>query len=132
MAVFGNFDSDVVIDAAEKVISKMDERTLASAIEHSEQTMSAKAKGLLVEAIFDAFRQRGESSEDAAEGAGTNVGAIERFDAEALHKLLSYARANPGLLKEAAVGLIEREPGVLAELSPEITGGIRERLLGAR
>jgi NADH dehydrogenase FAD-containing subunit len=129
MSVFGNFAADEVVDAAEKVISKMDEGELASAIERSEQTMSFDGRVLLVEAIFDAFRQRGESSEDAAEGAGTTLEAILRYDSDALRKLLAYARANQGLLKEAAVGLIEREPAVLAQFSPEITGSIRKRLL---
>jgi hypothetical protein len=131
MSVFGNFASDEVIDAAEKFISKMDEGNLASSIERSEQTMTSQGRGLLVEAIFDAFRQRGESSEDAAEGAGTTLEAIGRYDSDAVRKLLAYARANPGLLKEAAVGLIEREPDMLAQLSPEIAGGVRERLQGA-
>jgi hypothetical protein len=131
MSVFGNFASEQVIDAAEKFISKMDEGNLASAIERSEQTMSERGKGLLVEAIFDAFRQRGESSEDAAEGAGATLEAIGRYDTGAIHKLLAYARANPGLLKEATVGLIEREPDMLAQLSPEIKSGVRERLQGA-
>ncbi|HLI96463.1 MAG TPA: hypothetical protein VKT72_10310 [Candidatus Baltobacteraceae bacterium] len=129
MSVFGNFASDEVIDAAEKVISKMDESALASAIERSEQTMSPQGRGLLVEAIFGAFRQRGESSEDAAEGAGASLEEIQRHDSNAVRKLLTYARANPGLLKEATVGLIEREPDMLEELSPEIAGGVRERLL---
>lgn len=129
MSVFGNFASDAVVDAAEKVISKMDEGELASSIEHSEQTMSSDGRALLVEAVFDAFRQRGESSEDAAEGAGTTVEAILRHDSDAIRKLLAYARTNQGLLKEASIGLIEREPEVLAQLSPEITGGIRKRLL---
>ena len=129
MSVFGNFASDDVIDAAEKVINKMDEGMLASAIERSERTMSAQSKGLLVEAIFDAFRQRGESSEDAAEGSGTTLEAIARSDVDAVHKLLAYARANPGLLKEAAIGLVERDPAILDELSPDITGGIAQRLL---
>jgi hypothetical protein len=129
MSVFGNFASNEVVDAAEKVISKMDEGELASAIEQSEPSLSSDGRVLLVEAIFDAFRQRGESSEDAAEGAGTTLEAILRYDRDALQKLLAYARANQGLLKEAAVGLIEREPGVLAQLSPEITGSIQKRLL---
>jgi hypothetical protein len=129
MSVFGNFASDEVIDAAEKVLSKMDEGELASAIERSERTMSSDARALLVEAIFDAFRQRGESSEDAAEGAGTTLEAILRYDSDALKSLFAYARTNQGLVREAAVGLIEREPGVLAEFSPEITGSIHKRLL---
>lgn len=129
MSVFGNFASDQVVDAAEKVISKMDEGELASAIERSERTMTSDGRVLLVEAIFDAFRQRGESSEDAAEGSGTTLEAILRYDPLAVQNLLAYARSNQGLLKEAAVGLIEREPGVLDELSPEITASIRKRLL---
>lgn len=129
MSVFGNFALDEVIDAAEKFISKMDEGELASAIEQSERSMSAQGRAQLVEAIFDAFRQRGESSEDAAEGAGTSLEAIQRYDSDSVHKLLAYARANQGLMKEAAVGLIEREPDLLTQLSPEITSGIRKRLL---
>ncbi len=129
MSVFGNYASGEVIDAAEKFISKMDERELASAIEQSERTMSGGGRALLVEAVFDAFRQRGESSEDAAEGAGTTLDAISRSDGEAVQQLLSYARANPGLLKEAAIGLVERDPSILEQLSPQITGGIAQRLL---
>lgn len=130
MAVFDNFAADQVVDAAEKFITKMDEDVLARAIEQSERDMSAQGKTLLVEAVFDAFRQRGESSEDAAEGAGTPLDAILRHDAGALRTLLVYARTNPGLLKEATIGLIEREPKILSEFPPEITAGIRERLLG--
>lgn len=121
--------SDEVIDAAEKFIGKMDEGELASAIEQSERTMSADGRALLVEAIFDAFRQRGESSEDAAEEAGTSLEAIQRYESDAVRKLLAYARTNQGLMKEAAVGLIEHEPEMLAELPPEIAAGIRKRML---
>ncbi|HKU66428.1 MAG TPA: hypothetical protein VJP85_01485, partial [Candidatus Baltobacteraceae bacterium] len=67
-------------------------------------------------------------SEDAAEGAGTTLDAISRSDGEAVRKLLSYARTNAGLLKEAAIGLVERDPVILEQLSPQITGGIAARL----
>jgi|SRR5579884_1910841 len=129
MSAFGQFASEQVFDAAEKFITKMDEGALASAIEHSERTMNAQGRTLLVEAIFDAFRQRGESSEDAAEASGAPLEAILRYDRDAVHRLLAYARANAGLLKEAAIGLIERAPQMLDQLSPEITGGIHRRLL---
>jgi hypothetical protein len=42
--------------------------------------------------------------------------------------LLAYARENPGLLKEAAIGLVERDTAILDQLSPQITGGIQQRL----
>ena len=129
MSVFGNFASSEVIDAAEKIISKMDEHELASAIEQSERTMSATVRTLLVEAVFDAFRQRGESSEDAAEEAGTTLEAIERSDRDAVNKLLAYARANPGLLKDAMVELVERDPATRAQLSPAIADAVKQRLL---
>lgn len=128
MSAFGNFAAGEVIDAAEKYISKMDEHALASAIEQGERTMSASARTLLVEAIFDAFRQRGESSEDAAEEAGTTLDAIERSERDAVNKLLAYARANPGLLKDATVELVERDPAMLAELSPQIADAVKQRL----
>ena len=129
MSVFGNYASSEVIDAAEKFISKMDEHDLASAIEQSERTMSAVGRAQLVEAVFDAFRARGESSEDAAEGAGTAVDAISRGEHEAVRKLLAYARANPGLLKEAAIGMVERDPQIVAAFPAPVTQGILERLI---
>ncbi|HEV3155000.1 MAG TPA: hypothetical protein VGZ02_14420 [Candidatus Baltobacteraceae bacterium] len=129
MSVFGNYASAQVVDAAEKFINKMDERELASAIEQSERTMSPGGRTLLVEAIFDAFRARGESSEDAAEGAGTSLGAIELGEPQAMRALIEYARTNTGLLKEAAIALIEREPPVVSQLSPQLANGIAQRLL---
>ena len=128
MSVFGNYASAEVVDAAEKFISKMDERDLAVALEQSERTMSPDGRTLFVEAIFDAFRQRGESSEDAAEAAGTTLDAIMR-DESSIHALLTYAKSNPGLLKEAAAVLIEQHPEMVSQLSPAIADGIAQRLL---
>ena len=128
MSVFGNYGSAQVIEAAEKFINKMNERDLASAIEQSQRAMTPGGRALLVEAIFDAFRARGESSEDAAEGAGTSLSAIEGGEAQAMHALIEYARTNTGLLKEAATALIERQPSVVAQLSPELANGIAQRL----
>jgi hypothetical protein len=127
MSVFGNYASGEVVDAAEKFISKMDERDLTAAIEQSERTMSAHGRALFVEAIFDAFRQRGESSEDAAEAAGTTLDAIAR-DESAIQSLLRYAKSNPGLLKEAAIVLIEQHPQMVTQLAPAIADGIAQRL----
>jgi hypothetical protein len=128
MSVFGNYASAEVVDAAEKFISKMDEHDLAAAVEQSERTMSPPSRALLVEAIFDAFRQRGESSEDAAEAAGTTLDAIAR-DESAVQALLRYANSNPGLLKEAAIVLVERHPDIVSQLAPAIADGIARRLL---
>jgi hypothetical protein len=128
MSGFGNYASAEVIDAAEKFISKMDEADVAAAIARSEQTMSAGGRTLLVEAIFDAFRARGESSEDAAEGAGTTLEAIRTANSQALRALMEYARANAGLLKEAAIVLIEKHPEVVDQLAPELADGIAARL----
>ena len=128
MSVFGNYASAEVVDAAEKFISKMDERDLAAAIEQSERTMSPHGRSLLVEAIFDAFRQRGESSEDVVEAAGTALEAAVRGDESAVRALLAYARSNAGLLKEAATVLIERSPAVVSELAPVLADGIARRL----
>ena len=128
MSVFGNYASAEVADAAEKFISKMDERDLAAAIEESERTMSAQGRAQLVEAIFDAFRHRGESSEDAAEGSGASLEALARGDESAVRALIEYAKNNAGLLKEAAIVLIERRPAIVSELAPSLAGGIVRRL----
>lgn len=128
MSVFGNYASAEVVDAAEKFISKMDERELAAAIEQSERAMSSQGRALLVEAIFDAFRQRGESSEDAVEAAATTVDAIARADESALRALIEYAKSNAGLLKEAAIVLVETNPEIIPELAPALADGIAQRL----
>jgi len=128
MSVFGNYDTADVVDAAEKFVSKMNERDLGAALEQSERAMSAPSRALLVEAIFNAFRQRGESSEDAAEGAGADLSAIASGDESAVRTLMEYAKTNPGLLKEAAIVLIEDHPHVLAELDAQIRDGIAAKL----
>ncbi len=128
MSVFGDYASSEVVDAAEKYISKMDENDLASAIEQSERAMTPQGRALLVESIFHAFRARGESSEDAAEGAGTALDAISRGEPAAIAALIAYCRTNAGLLKEAATALVEREPQLIAQLSPALADGIAERL----
>ncbi|MFN2449303.1 MAG: hypothetical protein ABR508_05845 [Candidatus Baltobacteraceae bacterium] len=128
MSPFGNYDPADVADAAEKFVSKMNERDLSDALEQSERTMSAPSRALFVEAIFDAFRQRGESSEDAAEGAGAELRAITGGDEFAVRTLIAYAKTNPGLLKEAAIVLIEDHPDVVEELCTPLREGIAAKL----
>ena len=130
MSAFGNFETADVVDAAEKFVSKMNERDLSAALEESERSMSAPSRALLVEAIFDAFRGRGESSEDAAEAAGAELSAISSGDDSAVQTLIRYAKSNAGLLKEAAIVLIEEHPHVVSELSAPIRDGIAAKLAG--
>jgi len=130
MSAFERFSPGDVVEAAEKFISKMDELELATAMAQTERSMNAEGRAALVDAIFEAFRERGESSEDAAEGAGTTIGAIASAAPDAVAALLRYAKENPGLLKEAATSLIERRPQVLAEFSPQVVDGISARLMG--
>lgn len=128
MSFFGSYSSSDVIDAAEKFIAKMDENELAAAIGTSEPKMTGDGRKALVESIFDAFRGRGESSEDAAEGAGTTLDALARKDGSAIACLLNYAHQNAGLLKEAAITLVEQHPQFIAELPPALVDGISLRL----
>ena len=129
MSAFENYRSGDVIDAAEKFIAKMDEGEFAAAIAQTARSMSPGARAAFVEAILDAFRERGESSEDAAEGAGTTAEAIAARSPDAVAALLRYAQQNPGLLKESATTLIESRPELLAQFSPELIAGISARLL---
>lgn len=129
MSAFENYRSGDVVDAAEKFIAKMDERDFAAAIAQTERSMNPEARAALVEAILDAFRERGESSEDAAEGAGTTADGIAGHNPEAIAALLRYAQTNPGLLKEAATTLIELHPELLSQFSPDLIAGISARLL---
>ncbi|HET7814834.1 MAG TPA: hypothetical protein VFL13_10725 [Candidatus Baltobacteraceae bacterium] len=128
MSVFGNHDAAGVAEAAEKFVSKMNESDLNAALEQSEQTMSAHSRALFIEAIFDAFRGRGESSEDAAEAAGTDLASLSNGDESAVRTLIEYAKTNQGLLKEAAVVLIEEHPAIVGELAPALRDGIAAKL----
>ena len=82
-------------------IAKMDEGDLASLLRSAVPQMQSASRIALVGSIFDAFRDRGESSEDAAEGANTSVDALESGAEDALLALIAYARHETGLLKEA-------------------------------
>ena len=125
---FGNFAPVQVAQAAEKFIGKMDEAVLARALAQSQTQLTPAARANLVEAIIGAFRGRGESSQDAAEGAGTTLDSLEAGDPQAVDALMRYARENPGLLKDAATKLIARDPQILRQLPPELGDGISQLL----
>jgi len=128
MSHFENFGAAEVLDAADKFISKMDEGELRSAIAQSERTMAGAVRQALVESILDAFRQRGESSDDVAEGAGTTVESFDGNAGKGMDALLQYAVANPGLLREATSLFIENHQQYIEQLGPAVTDGIAARL----
>ncbi len=125
---FGNYAAPAVAQAAEKFINKMDEGELALALAHSQAQLTLGARLYLIQAIIAAFRARGESSQDAVEGAGTTLDSLEAGDTRALGALMKYARANPGLLKEAATKAIARDPQILTQLPAELCAGIAQWL----
>ena len=64
---FGNVPPDMLAGAVEKLLAKMDETDLAAFYERELSTMPSDGAHAFVEALFEAFHDRGESSEDAAE-----------------------------------------------------------------
>lgn len=118
----------MLVGTVEKLVAKMDEGDLANVYERGVTAMPADAFGAFVEAMFDVFRERGESSEDAAEGAGTSIEAIAARDAAAVVALLRYARANAGVLKETTALFVEQRPDLVATLPAALYGAIAERL----
>jgi len=125
---FGNVPADVLVGTVEKLVAKMDEGNLASVYERDLSAMPADAFGAFVEAMFDVFRGRGESSEDAVEGAGTTLEGIDRRDDQAVRALLEYARINPGLLKETTALFVEHRPDLTGALPAPLLSAIAERL----
>lgn len=113
---FGNVPAETLVDAAEKILAKMDEADIAASYEREILSMPADAFSAFVESIFAAFRERGESSEDAAEEAGTTLEHIERRQNGAAIALLQYARSSPYLLKEATVLFIAQRPELVSAL----------------
>ena len=113
---FGNVPAEMLVDAAEKILAKMDEAVIAASYEREISRMPPDAFTALVESIFAAFRERGESSEDAAEEAGTTLERIEQRQNGAPDALLQYARTSPYLLKEATLLFIARRPELIRAL----------------
>lgn len=125
---FGNVPADVLVGTIEKLVAKMDETELASAFWSELPSMPPDASDAFVEAMFDAFRDRGESSEDAVEGAGTTLDGVGNRDTDALSNLIEYARTNSGLLKEAVVLLAEEHPEFIDALPSTLRTALAERL----
>jgi hypothetical protein len=109
---FGNVPPDTI----EKLLARMDETDLAAFYERELSAMPSEAVHAFVEALFESFRDRGESSEDAAEGAGTSLDAIASNERPAVAALLRYARTSSDLVKEATMLFIERRPDLIAAL----------------
>ncbi len=125
---FGNVPPDALGGALEKLLAKMDETDLAILYERELSAMPSDAFHAFVEAVFAAFRERGESSEDAAEGAGTTLESIARRERGAAEALILYARANPDLLKESTALFVRRRPDFVAILPATLREELAERL----
>ena len=131
MSQFGSVPVDVLVSAVEKSVAKMDETELASAFERELSIMPPDAQRVFIEATFDAFRERGESSEDVAEEAGTTLDRIHSGDPAASSALLRYAAANAGAIKDATVAFIEQRPDLAGALPASLRDAIARRLTAA-
>ena len=125
---FGTVPADMLAGALEKLLAKTEESELASFYARELLTMPPDVYDAYVEAVFTAFRERGESSEDAAEGAGTTLESISRREDGAADSLVRYARANPDLLKEATTLLVQQHPELVATLPEVLQHALAERL----
>lgn len=125
---FGNVPADMLAGAVEKLLAKMDETDLAAFYERELATMPSEVFHAFIEAMLITFRERGESSEDAAEGAGTTLDSITRREPGAPQALLAYARSNPDLIKESTTLFVERRPDLVTILPSVLRDAIAERL----
>lgn len=128
MSQFGNVPAESIVDAVEKHVAKMDEGELASLLGGAVVAMPDAARAALVSSIFDAFRDRGESSEDAAEGANTSLADLESGDGRAVGALLNYARENTGVLKEAMTFFAEEHAEQIDALPRAFVDAVAQRL----
>jgi hypothetical protein len=128
MSHFGNVPVEALADAVEKHVAKMDEAELAALLLGGLDRMPSDALSALVASIFDAFRDRGESSEDAAEGANTSLHALESGDRAASAGLIRYASENTALLKESMALFAQDHRDQLHALPQPLIDGISARL----
>jgi hypothetical protein len=128
MPPFGNVPVQTLVDAVEKHVARMDDAALADVLRGGVSSMPRNGLHALVASIFDAFRDRGESSEDAAEGANAALDRLEGADVHAVAALIDYAQVNPGLLKEAMTHYAEEHPSELGGLPAPLVDGITDAL----
>jgi len=125
---FGNVPADMLAGAVEKLLAKMDETELAVFYERELSTMPSDVFQAFVEAMFTAFHERGESSEDAAEGAGTTLDDIMRREAGAPQALLAYARNSPDLIRESTALFVQQRPDFVTALPAALREALAQRL----
>ncbi|HVA26854.1 MAG TPA: hypothetical protein VNF68_01655 [Candidatus Baltobacteraceae bacterium] len=125
---FGNVPVEALADAVEKHVAKMDEADLAALLLGALERMPQDAASALVASIFDAFRDRGESSEDAAEGADTSLQALEGGDRSAAAALIRYASENTAVLKESMARFVRDHRDRIRDLPQPLLDGISQRL----
>ena len=106
----------------------MDEAELASLLLGALDAMPSEAVHALVASIFDAFRDRGESSEDAAEGANAPLPSLLEGDRAAAAALIAYARENTAVLKESMALFAAEHRDQLHALPQPLIDGITQRL----
>jgi hypothetical protein len=125
---FGSVPADMLAGAVEKVLAKINETELAASYERELSVMPRDLVAVFVEALFAAFRDRGEASEDAAEGAGATIEEIVAGNRAAVSALLAYARSSPDLVKEATAIFVEQRPDSVAMLPPVLRAALAEHL----
>ena len=124
MPPFGNVPAQTLVDAVEKHVARIDDAALADILTHGVATMPRSGRSALVASIFHAFRDRGESSEDAAEGADASLERLEGAEPSAVTALIVYARTHPSLLKEALTHYAEEHAGDVESLPAPLVDGI--------
>jgi hypothetical protein len=125
---FGNVPANTLAGVVEKLLAKMDETDLAAFYQRDLAAMPPNVVAAFCEGVFTAFRERGESSEDAAEGAGTTLDAIARREPDAIAALVQYALASPDLLKEATTIFVAQRPDSIDALPAIVRAALAERL----
>lgn len=128
MSHFANVPVEALVDALEKHVAKMKEAELAELLAGAVATMPDGGVRALVSSVFDAFRDRGESSEDAAEGANAPLQSLETGDRTAAAALVRYAQENHGLLKEALEFFAQHHADQVHVLPKSLVDGITQRL----
>ena len=118
--------STVETMSLEKHVAKMEDARIAVLLRDGIDDMPAHARTALAASIFDAFRDRGESSDDAAEGANVALEQIELGEGQAVAALVTYASENTGLLKEALALFEDEHAAHIDALPAALRNGARE------
>lgn len=129
--LFGGASPQQTADAASAHVENTDPNELADHLTQSVGTMDQSNVASLGKQLLESFTNHGSFAGDgnaAAQQAGVTQDAVASGQPGAVGALLQFAKSNPAVLQTAASAFMQRNPGAIGQLAPQLLQGIMGRL----